>query len=237
MAISKDSDFIAFGGSNKIINVFPFKKIEIGIKKSGEIEPLLDERSSSNFGLYHEGELPKLILEYHNDTVNAIDFTKVNKNYLVSGGSDKCLIIWDIIEHNFSYEKLRILKTTSDVTDLKIIPNDEFVFASCVDNNIYTWRTNFEDRCFELVYCHSNIHKNFITSICIDPSLNNLNVREMSEVIQNKGLRIASYSDDGELVVSEFFSNESGYKSNILKDYKEFINFKNKVNSINKKIE
>jgi WD40 repeat protein len=237
MAISKDSDFIAFGGSNKLINVFPFKKIEIGIKKSGEIEPSIDERSHCNFGLYSEEDLPKLILEYHNDTVNAIDFTKTHKNYLVSGGSDKCLIIWEILEHNFSYEKLRILKSTSDITDLKIIPNDEFIFASCVDNKIYTWRTNFNGRSFELVYCHNDLHSNFITSICLDPLFNNLNSEEINERIQKSGMRLASYSDDGELVVSEFFYNASGCKSNTMKNFKEFINFKNKVNSIHKKIE
>jgi WD40 repeat protein len=190
------------------------------------------------FQVYPDGgSLPKLVLKYHEDSVNALQFAKVNKYYLVSGGTDKNIIVWRIIEEGFTFEKIRIIKSQSDVTDLVILPNDEFILAGCVDNNIYIWRSNFQSKTFDLVSCVNNLHSNFITSIVLDPSLEKLNKQEISNFINSNGFKFASYSDDGKLVITEAKPEQNGFKINIIKEYKEFVNQKNKINSIQKKIE
>lgn len=196
------------------------------------------ESQKGKFQLYPDGgSLPKLILNYHEDSVNALQFAKVNKYYLVSGGTDKNIIVWRIIEEGFTSEKIRIIKSQSDVTDLAILPNDEFIMAGCVDNNIYIWRSNFLLKTFDLVSCVNNLHSNFITSIVLDPNLEKLNTQEISKNIHSNGFKFASYSDDGKLVITESKPEQNGFKINVIKEYKEFVNQKNKINSIQKKIE
>ncbi len=181
--------------------------------------------------------MPKLVLDYHNDGVNALVFSKLNKYYLISGASDKSLIIWKIIHEGFTYEKMKIIKTQSDVTDLAILPNDSFIYAGCVDNNIYIWRSNFQTNSYELINCINNLHNNFITSICLEPSILKINPNDILNYYTTNGIKMASYSDDGRLVLSETHLTAQGVKSNVIKDFKEFINVKNKINQIQKKIE
>jgi WD40 repeat protein len=196
------------------------------------------DSQKGKFQLYPDGgSLPKLILNYHEDSVNALQFARVNKYYLVSGGSDKNIIVWRIIEEGFTSEKIRIIKSHSDVTDLAILPNDEFILAGCVDNNIYIWRSNFQSKTFELVNCLNNLHSNFITSIVLDPTLEKLNLQELNNQVNSNGFKFASYSDDGKLVITETKPEPNGFKTNVIKEYKEFVNQKNKINSIQKKIE
>lgn len=229
--------YIAFGDSNKLISIYPYQELDNSIKKSGN--SFGPDGQKEKFQIYSQGEsLPKLILDYHNDSVNALAFTKVNKYFLVSGASDKCVIIWKILSEGFTYEKLRVIKSQSDITDLSILANDEYIFSGCVDNNIYIWRSNFVNNSFELVNCVNNLHNNFITSICLDPTLKKLNNKDLETVIATTGIRFASYSDDGRLVIAETALNPGqGFRTNILKDYKEFVNIKNKINQIQKKIE
>jgi WD40 repeat protein len=196
------------------------------------------DSQKGKFQLYPDGgSLPKLILNYHEDSVNALQFARVNKYYLVSGGSDKNIIVWRIIEEGFTSEKIRIIKSHSDVTDLAILPNDEFILAGCVDNNIYIWRSNFQSKTFELVNCLNNLHSNFITSIVLDPTLEKLNLQDLNNQVNTNGFKFASYSDDGKLVITETKPEPNGFKTNVIKEYKEFVNQKNKINSIQKKIE
>lgn len=166
-------------------------------------------------------------MEYHNDSVNALCFSKLNSEFLVSGGSDKALIIWKIIntESHLKSEKLRIIKTNADVSEITMNPLDQMMFVGCIDNNIYVWKSNFMSNTFELVSTIA-YHTNFITSICLNP------------VQDTSTYRMASYSDDARLVISEITGDSAGnIKVSLVKDYQEFINVKNKINSIHKKIE
>jgi WD40 repeat protein len=236
MAITNDSTYIALGDSDKLITVFPYQQLENEIKRN--TNPFNPEESSrGNFHLYpHAGNIAKLTLDYHNDSVNALTFTKRNKYFLISGSSDKVMMIWKIKE-DFTSEKIRILKNQSDINDIQITPNDEFIFSGCIDNNIYVWRSNFSTNTFELVNCINNIHSNFITSICLDPNLERIAYTEMTSYIMNNGIKFASYSDDGKLVIAETLLSQNGFRNNVIKEFKEFINVKNKINSIQKKIE
>jgi WD40 repeat protein len=197
----------------------------------------LDGSKKGRFQLYPDGgSLPKLSLDYHEDTVTALQFAKVNKYFLVSGGMDKNIIIWRIIEEGFTSERVRLIKGHSDVTDLAIMPNDEFILSACVDNNIYIWRSNFVEKSFELVSC-VNLHTNYVTSLVLDPSLDKLNPQDLSNFIITNGFKFASYADDGKLVLAEIFPVTNSFRTNVIKDFKEFVNVKNKINSIQKKIE
>jgi len=228
---------LAFGDSNKAIYIYPYDQLAHILKESAN--PFnSDQRTNKKFVAYPEGgNINKLILNYHNDNVNALVFTKFYRNFLISGGSDKSLIIWKIIEENFTYEKMRILKNQSEVTDLTITPNDEFIFTASIDNNVYIWKSNFSTNTFELVNCINNIHINYITSICLDPNLEKVNVNDLSNYMSSNGIKFCSYSDGGKLVIAETFPSIQGFRNNTIKEFKEFINEKNKINSIQKKVE
>jgi WD40 repeat protein len=142
-----------------------------------------------------------------------------------------------IIEENFTYEKFRLINNQSEITDLAITPNDEFIFTASIDNKVYVWKSDFTKNSFELVNCINNIHNNFITSLCLDPSLEKVNVSELSHYMSTNGVKFCTYSDEGKLVISETLPSNQGFRNNTIKEFKEFINEKNKINSIHKKIE
>jgi hypothetical protein len=71
----------------------------------------------------------------------------------------------------------------------------------------------------------------------MDPGILKMNPNEIKNHLTNNGIKFASYSDDGRLILSETFLTNHGTRTNIIKDYKEFINVKNKINHIQKKIE
>jgi WD40 repeat protein len=194
----------------------------------------LNENNKGKFKIFQEqNELPKLILDYHEGSVSTIAFAKASRYFLVSGGSDKTIIVWKIIEENFTSEKIKLIKAQSDITDIVITPNDEYMFSGCVDNNIYVWRCNFYTKQFEQVSC-INLHSNYITSICLDP---NLEKNLANGDLNLNSIKFASYSEEGRLILGEFEITQNGYKTNVIRDFKEIANTKNKINSIQKKIE
>ena len=211
--------------------MFHYQKLHQLLKTSNNID-FNDRVSNSDLKKFqifnfNNSSLPKMILEYHNDSVNSVVFTKTQKGILVSGGSDKCIIIWKIVTESFTSEKMKILKNPSEVNDLCIYPNDNFIFAGCIDNNIYLWKSNFLSNSFENVKCIS-LHNNYITSLCLDPNIDP----------SSQTGKFVSYSDEGMLIISELVTEQNGNIGiKVIKDYKEFINVKNKITSIQKKIE
>lgn len=166
MAISPDNMYFAIGDSEKIISIFYYGEFVSQSKVSLENA----NKGSGKFQIISNAPMKKLELNYHNDSVNAIAFAKVNKFYLVSGASDKSIIVWKIND-DFTGQNIRILKGQSDITELVILPNDQYIFAGCIDNNIYIWKSNFVSNSFDFVNCIS-LHSNYITSICLDPNFN-----------------------------------------------------------------
>jgi WD40 repeat protein len=173
--------------------------------------------------LYPSGqeELKNLNLDFHQDSVNSIAFTKTLKHYLISGGADKSIMVWKINFENFSSEKSKLIKSQSEVTDIAISNNDEYFFTACIDNHIYVYKSNFLQRDHSF-FLNISIHTNIITSISLHQEDN------------SNSIKFASYSDEGRLIISELIPGE---KPTVIKDYVEFVNSKNKINSIQKKIE
>jgi WD40 repeat protein len=156
--------FIAFGDSNKYISLFQFGQINHNIKK------FVGDGSGGFNVLKNEPEPQRLEMEAHTDSVNAVVFTRLNKYYLVSGSSDKCIIVWRINQDDMAFKNVKLIRTNSDVTEIVLLPNDEMMFVGCVDNNIYLYRSNFQNKTFEC-FNHINIHQTYVTSICLDPFL------------------------------------------------------------------
>lgn len=156
---------IALGDSDHNITIFLHQDLENQIKEALQSE-------HKKFSVFAAApNLNKLVLETHISSVNALAFAKLHKYYLVSGGSDKSLIIWRIKE-DLTYQTLRIIKLAADVTDIVVLPNDEYIFSGCLDNNIYITRTSYSTVQFEQVSA-VNLHNSIITSIAIGPNNQN----------------------------------------------------------------
>jgi WD40 repeat protein len=177
--------FIAFGDSNKFISLFQFDQININIKKfvASELE---------RFNVVkNEPEPQKVEMEAHSDSVNTIVFTRLNKYYLISGSSDKCLIVWRINPVDMTFQNIKLIRTNSDVTEIVLLPNDEMMFVGCVDNNIYLYKSNFINNTFEC-FNHINIHQTYVTSICLDPFLEK-HIKNNNGSCMNTLLKFVSY--------------------------------------------
>ena len=223
MAISNDLEFLAIGDSEKLISVYQYKNLE-GILKSLQYN-LNSEKKFNIFSSSINNNLSKMILDHHTQGINSLAFTKVNKYHLISGGSDKCIIIWKLNEEKLTSEKIRLLNCTSDVNDIVILPNDEYILSGCVDCKIYFWKCNFEQKNFELIGMIDS-HSNYITSICL----------ELTSIKENY-FKFCSYSEDAHLIITEVTIEGKNLKFKIIKDFEEFVNIKNKINNLSKKIE
>lgn len=229
MDISNDGFFLALGDSDRNITIFPHNELENEIKNTLKSE-------HKKFSIFPIGtNIKKLTLDTHVSSVNSLVFAKIYKYFLISGGSDKSLIIWRIKE-DLLYQTVRIIKLQADITDIVLLSNDEYIFSGCLDNNIYVIRSNFNTLQFEQFACIS-MHNSIITSIAIDPNIagNNGN---------NGPIRFATYVnsflnqyDDGRLILAETWLERAGVRTDVIRDYGDFGNKKNKNSSIQKKIE
>jgi WD40 repeat protein len=181
--VSHDEMFIAFGDSNKYVSLFPFEPINENLKKV--------ENDIEKFTILKSDEPTKINMEAHSDSVNSLVFTKLNHYHLISGSSDKTIIIWRINPKDLTAQNVRLLRTHSDVTELALLPNDEVMFVGCVDNNIYLYKANFQANAFEYFSC-VNIHQTYVTSICLDPFIEkNIHINKGSHL--NTSIKFVSY--------------------------------------------
>jgi len=138
-------------------------------------------------------------LENHEDSVNTLTFTNSSKyiyiifkkyqgpNYLISGGSDKNIIVWTVFSNStntVNAKVVKIIKTTSgnlliikwflDVLDLLLLPNDKYLISSCVEGNIFLYKINWEEKKLEIVGDY-NYHNKFVSSVICEPKFSNMN--------------------------------------------------------------
>ncbi len=118
--------------------------------------------------------LAKINLQYQGDSINALIFAKRYSYNLISGSSDKSIIIW-YLSSDLNQLKKRLLSLNSEVTDLQLTLNDQFLFASCVDNNIYVYCTRFQENGNADQIATLSYHSNIITSLALDNSCNDFN--------------------------------------------------------------
>lgn len=176
--------YIAFGDANKAITLYPYMILNQSLKKSS-----INEEHKKYSMIHADVDLPKLVVENHSDSINTLTFTKTHKHYLISGSSDKCLMIMRI-NQDFSTTNMKTIKGQSDIIDIAMSPNDQFIFSGCADNNIYLWKANFPNNTFDLIN-FIPIHNNFVTSICLDPIIER-NVMNGQE-LYNYPIKFASY--------------------------------------------
>ena len=130
----------------------------------------------------------KIELKYHQESVNALVFAKKFNYNLISASSDKSIIIWYLNSDLVLLNK-RLIRCNSEVLDLQLTINDQFLFSCCMDNSINIYYTHFNDggnaELISVLYHHNSI----VTSISIDNSKeivqNKLCVKYASQVINN----------------------------------------------------
>lgn len=118
--------------------------------------------------------LAKIDLSYQGDSINALVFAKRYSYNLISASSDKSIIIW-YLSPDLTQNKKRLLTLTSEVTDLQLSLNDQLLFASCMDNNIYIYCTRFQENGNADLISTMSFHNNIITSLALDNSCNDFN--------------------------------------------------------------
>lgn len=184
---------IAYGDGNKNITVISNGRlIEYHKSKKGQKEA---NASSNNINskftiLAADPNLNKIELAYHSDAVNALVFAKRYHYNLISGSSDKSIIIW-YLNKDLSQNKKRLLTTNSEVTDLQLSLNDQFLFSSFMDNSIGIYYTHFQDNGNPELISVINVHNNIVTSLALDNftfenQMNKINLRCASYVRAKK---------------------------------------------------
>ncbi len=110
---------------------------------------------------------------------------------MVSGGSDRNIIIWHIYANSsntVNAKVFKIIKTTSgkinqvkfetvDVLDLLLMPNDRFLVYSTVEGNVTIYKMTWEEKKFDFVGDY-NLNSKFVSSIISEPVFSSLNSME-----------------------------------------------------------
>lgn len=222
ISINSNQTLIAFGDSNNQITIYKYQNLLL----------LLSSQPKQKFNLKYSKEilceiipnsnLQKIIFSVQ-EKVNKISFPNTMNNFLFSGGSDKLISIWKISQEIFSGEKVKTIILKNEITDFKFYPTDQFLFVSCIDNNIYILRCNYSENSFDIIYTIKE-HDNIVNSIVLDP------------FIEITG-RFASISNKGRLIISQINLNNNNFYVKTIKNFNEFVYEKHKCMTINKKID
>ena len=131
------------------------------------------------------------------------------------------MAIWEIKQKVFTGEMLTSIQLKSQITTFDIYPDDSYIIAGCLDNNVYIIRSDLNLKVFETI----NVliaHDSFISSITLDP------------MIKTTG-RFASLSDKGRLIIASFDQIENHL--NLVYNYDDFVNLKHRCVITKKKID
>jgi WD40 repeat protein len=156
------------------------------VEQSIKAQPIVNSKNSKFQLIPSTQILHKKEIEAHNEAINTITFAKMNKYFLLSGGVDKCIKITQISQSDLNTTHVELLRCQGDITDIQITSNDDYFFASCVDNAIYVYKCDFVNRKFDLLDKIIK-HGNIVTSIALDP------LTERSFDGLNNGIKMASY--------------------------------------------
>jgi len=122
-------------------------------------------------------------------SINALVFAKRYSYNLISGSSDRSIIIW-YLSPDLSKNHKKLLSLGSEVTDLQLSLNDQLLFASCMDNKIYIYYTRFQENGIVDLISTMSYHSNIITSLALDNSCNdsysNKTVYKCASYVRNK---------------------------------------------------
>ena len=207
--ISYDDLFLAFEGPENAIWVYKysdFKKIieyESPQKKQimdKEEENISENESSSNlrrqYWFNDSLTLNKISLTEHHNSISALRFLHSDSHILFSSGFDKYIIIWRLDENQMTGERVRKIPTKQEITDMKLYPDDKYLFVGYINGEINIFSCDYINNQFHSIATFSQ-HDDYLNSIVLSPN-----------IIQD-GL-FASLSDKGKLILAQIFIKNNG---------------------------
>ena len=208
--ISYDNLFLAFEGSENAIWVYKysdFKKIldYESTKKSQIIDKEEEEKNQENeqmnklrrqYWFNDSLSLQKIVLQEHINSVSSILFLHSDSHVMFSSGFDKYIIIWKLDEIKMTGERMRKIPSKQEITDMKLFPDDRFLFVGYINGEINIISYDYENNQFHSVAIFSE-HDDYLNSIILSPN------------IMEDGLFV-SLSDKGKLILSQMFIQNNG---------------------------
>ena len=174
---------MAYGDGNKNIFLINNKKLSEYYRNQK-----IEKDPNNKFYLLPEDPLiNKIELKYHQESVNALIFAKRFTYNLISASSDRAIIIW-YLNSDMDLQNKKLISCNSEVLDLQLNINDQFLFSCCMDNSINIYYTHFNDGGNIELISTLNYHNSIVTSISIDNSTNEImhnriSVKYASQVI------------------------------------------------------
>ena len=203
--ISYDDFFLAFEGSENAIWVYKYaeikniidyeasEKMDIVEKEEEEKEEEKDNSSVSKIEKKYWFKEPfdckRISIMEHKNTISALRFLHKDSHYLFSSGFDKYIIIWKLDENTMTAEHLRKIPTRQEITDMKLYPNDRYLFVGFINGEISIYFCDYQKNAFTSVGSFFE-HDDYLNSIVLSPT------------ILEDGL-FASLSDKGKLILAE----------------------------------
>lgn len=90
---------------------------------------------------------------------------------MISGANDKCLLISKIKrDETLSSNAIRILTLPADILEIALFPREDYIFASCLDNNIFVVKSDFVNLSFACL-TKVNLFETLVSSIVIAPNI------------------------------------------------------------------
>ena len=208
--ISYDNLFLAFEGSENAIWVYKysdFKKIldYESTKKSQIIDKEEEEKNQENeqmnklrrqYWFNDPLSLQKIVLQEHINSVSSILFLHSDSHVMFSSGFDKYIIIWKLDEIKMTGERMRKIPSKQEITDMKLFPDDRFLFVGYINGEINIISCDYQNNQFHSVAIFSE-HDDYLNSIILSPN------------IMEDGLFV-SLSDKGKLILSQMFIQNNG---------------------------
>ena len=204
--ISYDDLFLAFEGPEYSIWIFKYADIKNIIEyESNEKKEIIDkeeeekqEEKDNNINnvikrRYWFNEpldcQKKITIEEHKNSISALRFLHKDSHILFSSGFDKYIAIWKLDENNLTFERLRKIPARQEITDMKLYPNDKYLFVGFINGEINIYLCDYKNNSFNAVGTYYE-HDDYLNSIVLSPN------------IMEDGLFI-SLSDKGKLILAE----------------------------------
>ena len=202
--ISYDDLFLAFEGPENSIWIYKYADIKKIIEyESLEKKQIVDkeekkeEEKENNFNnnidrqYWFDDSLncQKIVIQEHRNTISALRFLHKDSHVLFSSGFDKFIIIWKLDENTMTAECMRKIPARQEITDIKLYPNDKYLFVGYINGEINIYFCDYNNNSFILSGTFIE-HDDLLNSIILSPN------------IEQDGL-FASLSDKGKLILAE----------------------------------
>ena len=219
--ISYDDLFFAFEGPENSIWIFKYEDIkkliqyessekkEIIYKEDENKEEKGDNKIDKINRKYWLNEplnlQNKITIQEHTNTISSLRFLHKDSHILFSSGFDKYIIIWKINENNLSSERMRKIPTRHEITDMKLFPNDKYLFVGFINGEINIYLCDYLHNSFNVMGTFYE-HDDYINSIVLSPNIMEDNL-------------FISMSDKGKLILTEIGINNDKVNFKIKKNF------------------